>query len=314
MNRMEQGIGSIPRQNSEFANMVPRRAQLMDQPHMLAYINPAEELMLRKMGGAGIPGPDGIPVYGLYEDATGTKFEDTALGKAMGVTAGSGLGSGGNLDKAYNSVFSGGSAGDNPSGVPPKQLTGVQQSNANIQAARAAAARAAAAETAKAEAAFAEKTMLQKMAADVKSLIGLDFGVNQQALRNRTKTTMEKNALAQASYGGDDNANLQQGTYGGSGGFASRAIDLAIANGTISPVGSSSTAPTAPTAVDNSVVPRSGLPSGLLEYATNVVVPSGTGFVGQMSFDGNSNNQTQYTFEELLEMYRNNSVPMGLFG
>lgn len=312
MNRMEQGIGSIPRQNSEFAKMVPRRAQLMDQPHMLAYINPAEELMLRKMGGAGIPGPDGIPVYGFYENITGEKFEDSDLGKAMGVTAGSGLGSGGNLDKAYNSVFSGGSAGDNPSGVPPKQLTSVQQSNKNIQAANAAAAaRARAAETAKAEAEFAEKTFLEKMSADFKSLIGLDFGVNQQALRNRTNATLERNALEQASYGGNDDANLRQGTYGGSGGFASRLTDKAIAQGLISPVGSSSAAPTA---VDNSVVPRSGLPSGLLEYATNVVVPSGTGFVGQMSFDGNSNNQTQYTFEELLEMYRNNSGPMGLFG
>tara|TARA_R110002072_G_C7821222_1_gene523383 strand:- start:61 stop:993 length:933 start_codon:yes stop_codon:yes gene_type:complete len=310
---MEQGIGSIPRQNSEFANMVPRRAQLMDQPHMLAYINPAEELMLRKMGGAGIPGPDGIPVYGFYEDVTGTKFEDTNLGKAMGVTAGSGLGSGGNLDRAYNSVrdsITGGGAGDNPSGVPPKQITSVQQSNKNIQDANAAAA-ARAAETAKAEAEFAEKTFLEKMSADFKSLIGLDFGVNQQALRNRTNETLKRNALEEAYYSGNDDANLRQGTYGGSGGFASRLADQAIDQGLISTVGSSSTAPNA---VDNSEAPRSGLPRGQTEYATNVVVPSGTGFVGQMSFDGNSNNQTQYTFEELLEMYRNNSGPTGLFG
>jgi len=307
MNTMEQGIGSIPRQNSEFVNNVPRHAQLMDQPHMLAYINPAEELMLRKMGGAGIPGPDGIPVYGLYEDIMGTKFEDTNLGKAMGVTQGSGLGSGGNLDRAYNAI-TGSGASDNSTA-----LTGVQRSNINIAAANAAAANAAAKETAKAEAAFAKKSFLEKMAADAKSLIGLDFGVNQQALRNRTETTMKNNALEQAYYSGNDDANLRQGTYGGSGGFASRMIDSGIANGTISPVGSSTTAAT--TAATNSATPiTSGTPSGQTQYADNVMVPSGTGFAGQIYSDVNPNNETQYTFEELLELYRNNSVPMSLFG
>lgn len=305
MNRMQQGIASIPRQNSEFANMVPRRAQLMDQPHMLAYINPAEELMLRKMGGAGIPGPDGIPVYGLYENITGEKFEDSDLGKAMGVTAGSGLGSGGNLDRAYNSIhnaITGGGAGDNPSGVTPKTLTSVQQSNANISA--AARAKAAAEATAAAEAAFAEKSLLEKMSADFKSLIGLDFGVNQQALRNRTDRTLERNALDQAYYGGNDDANLRQGTYGGR--------DLGIANGAISPVGSSTTAST------NSVQPAtpitSGRPSGNIQYADNVVVPSRTGFVGQMYSGVNPNNETQYTFEELLEMFKNRNTLTSLFG
>ena len=47
---------------------VPRQAELMNQPHMLAYINPQEEQMLRDAGGAGIPGPDGIPVYGWWSD------------------------------------------------------------------------------------------------------------------------------------------------------------------------------------------------------------------------------------------------------
>mgnify|MGYP003628084699 FL=1 len=46
----------------------PRQAELMNQPHMLAYINPQEEQALRDMGGAGIPGPDGIPVYGFWSD------------------------------------------------------------------------------------------------------------------------------------------------------------------------------------------------------------------------------------------------------
>ena len=112
---LEGGQGSAPRQNGAFANMVPRQAQLMDQPHMLAYINPAEEQMLRDMGGAGIPGPDGIPVYGLYESITGTKFEDTALGGALGVNTGGTFGSGGSLDNTYNAVTGGGYTGNSGS-------------------------------------------------------------------------------------------------------------------------------------------------------------------------------------------------------
>jgi len=112
---LQGGQGSAPRQNGAFANMVPRQAQLMDQPHMLAYINPAEEQMLRDMGGAGIPGPDGIPVYGLYESITGKKFENTSLGSALGVTSNSAFGSGGSLDNAYNAVTGGGYTGNSGS-------------------------------------------------------------------------------------------------------------------------------------------------------------------------------------------------------
>ena len=69
-------------QYGAFAEMVPRRAQLMNEPHMLAYINPQEEQMLRDMGGAGLPGPDGIPVYGFFDWAKDTFKEVTSLGKA----------------------------------------------------------------------------------------------------------------------------------------------------------------------------------------------------------------------------------------
>jgi len=74
------GIGAL----ENVANNVPRQAQLMNQPHMLAYINPQEEQALRDMGGAGLPGPDGIPVYGFFDWASetasniGSSIRDTA--------------------------------------------------------------------------------------------------------------------------------------------------------------------------------------------------------------------------------------------
>ena len=58
------GIGEL----DNVVSGVPRQAELMNQPHMLAYINPQEEQMLRDAGGAGIAGPDGIPVYGWVSD------------------------------------------------------------------------------------------------------------------------------------------------------------------------------------------------------------------------------------------------------
>ena len=42
---------------------VPRKTIINDQPHMLAYINPEEAMMLKSMGGAGKPGPVGIPAF-----------------------------------------------------------------------------------------------------------------------------------------------------------------------------------------------------------------------------------------------------------
>ena len=55
-------------QYGAFAEMVPRQTMIADQPHMLAYINPQEEQMLRDMGGSGLPGPDGIPAYWWHDD------------------------------------------------------------------------------------------------------------------------------------------------------------------------------------------------------------------------------------------------------
>ena len=61
------GIGAL----ENVANNVPRQTVIADQPHMLAYINPQEEQALRDMGGAGLPGPDGIPSYFFFGGDTG---------------------------------------------------------------------------------------------------------------------------------------------------------------------------------------------------------------------------------------------------
>jgi hypothetical protein len=42
---------------------VPRKTIINDQPHMLAYINPEEAMMLKSMGGTGQPGPGGVPAF-----------------------------------------------------------------------------------------------------------------------------------------------------------------------------------------------------------------------------------------------------------
>ena len=55
----DQGMGAL----SNVVSGAPRQTEIMGQPHMLAYINPQEEQMLRNAGGAGLPGPDGVPAY-----------------------------------------------------------------------------------------------------------------------------------------------------------------------------------------------------------------------------------------------------------
>ena len=60
MNRMEQGIASIPRQT-----------MIRDQPHMLAYITPAEAMLLKQNGGSGLPSHGGVPEFGFWSDTFG---------------------------------------------------------------------------------------------------------------------------------------------------------------------------------------------------------------------------------------------------
>ena len=54
---MEQGIASIPRQT-----------MIRDQPHMLAYITPAEAMLLKQNGGSGLPSHGGVPEFGAVSD------------------------------------------------------------------------------------------------------------------------------------------------------------------------------------------------------------------------------------------------------
>lgn len=70
---MRRGLGSM-------MATAPRRTNIMGEPHMLAYINPQEEMVLRQMGGSGLPGPSGIPSYFQFGMYGGGGYEDAAYG------------------------------------------------------------------------------------------------------------------------------------------------------------------------------------------------------------------------------------------
>jgi hypothetical protein len=68
----DQGMGAL----SNVVSGAPRQTEIMGQPHMLAYINPQEEQMLRNAGGAGLPGPDGVPAY-WFHSSSGPSFSES---------------------------------------------------------------------------------------------------------------------------------------------------------------------------------------------------------------------------------------------
>ena len=74
--------------NMQGKQSAPRYASIMGQPHMLAYINREEEDMIRKAGGAGTPGPGGVPAYWtLTEPSTwagGENYEEGAGFQGVG--------------------------------------------------------------------------------------------------------------------------------------------------------------------------------------------------------------------------------------
>lgn len=76
---------------SGFANggQVPRATTIAGQPHHLAYINPQEARMLKNAGGAGLPGPGGIPAYFTLDPNAdiGTTAVDPNTGETYTKTA-----------------------------------------------------------------------------------------------------------------------------------------------------------------------------------------------------------------------------------
>ena len=67
--------------NNRPSGSIPRKTTINDQPHMLAYINPQEAMMLKSMGGSGQPGPGGIPAFYYGGDFEGIIRQNTAAGK-----------------------------------------------------------------------------------------------------------------------------------------------------------------------------------------------------------------------------------------
>jgi hypothetical protein len=105
MNRMEQGIGSIPRQTV-----------IRDQPHMLAYITPAEAMLLKQNGGSGLPSHGGVPEFGLWSSTLGggNSFEQSMQNTFGGEDGGSYKGGEWHGSGPYNTV--------EPAGIPnPEQ-------------------------------------------------------------------------------------------------------------------------------------------------------------------------------------------------
>jgi hypothetical protein len=76
MVRYEKG-GSV---STDDGAVVPRRTDIYGQDHLLAYIRPDEAALLKDLGGAGTPGPGGLPQFGWLSD---TWAEITSGGAAV---------------------------------------------------------------------------------------------------------------------------------------------------------------------------------------------------------------------------------------
>ena len=96
----------------------PRRVEIRGQDHLLAYITPEEAQMLMANGGAGQPGPMGIPAFfdvgegaGGYD--SGGKGDDKAADTAGGAgDPDAGIGGGGSTSGNANAGSGRGDAGD----------------------------------------------------------------------------------------------------------------------------------------------------------------------------------------------------------
>ena len=95
----------------------PRETFINDQRHMLAYINPFEEDLLRNYGGTGQKGPGGVPAF-AREDGPGSETEGNNYGGGSSSTSGSGGNKGNPGDIAsggYGTGNTGGNKGNSSS-------------------------------------------------------------------------------------------------------------------------------------------------------------------------------------------------------
>jgi len=119
-----------------------RAANIRGQKHMLSYITPAEARLLRAKGGAGKPGPKGIPSYfdvgeglGGYDSKT-EGAADTAGGRGdpdAGIGGGASVGGFGddNNDKGSKS-YSGPLPGRSPARAPDERTKAQREIEARI--------------------------------------------------------------------------------------------------------------------------------------------------------------------------------------
>jgi hypothetical protein len=56
---------------------------IRDQPHMLAYITPAEAMLLKQNGGSGLPSHGGVPEFGAIGDFFSAMKDDFMIGTGM---------------------------------------------------------------------------------------------------------------------------------------------------------------------------------------------------------------------------------------
>lgn len=114
MNRSSMPNQIMAFSNGGLASFIPRQTQIAGQPHMLAYINPQEEALLRDFGGSGIAGPGGIPSYppesainADYNTISGSDKYNTVDDKPSGQSATGGSFNQAIEDKANNEAIRG---------------------------------------------------------------------------------------------------------------------------------------------------------------------------------------------------------------
>lgn len=94
---------------------VPMETTLAGQPHRLAYVNPQEEQMMLAAGGAGLPGPGGIPAYwNLFEPSTwgdGNGFEGFTSSSSSSTPSNDGGSSNNDSTPTFNSLSEASKAG-----------------------------------------------------------------------------------------------------------------------------------------------------------------------------------------------------------